>query len=134
MPTLQNFNDVNVNNWFQTIETDPVAWEQLATDLETDFLNAIQIRFFVNQAQIDFINQLMPSQKELLACIIRKLANYLSFDPYPGKKVRATTLGIVENPPQPANSIKVEVDAGIKKNFNTGETEGFLGIKISCNL
>ncbi len=132
MPLLPNFNDVNVNNWFQSIETDPRAWEQFAIDMESDFLGAIQIRFSVNQAQINFINQLMESQKDIIKCIIRKLANYLKFDTYPGKKVHATTLGIVETPPQTANNINVDVKAGIKKNFNTGATEGYLEIIIHC--
>lgn len=123
---------MNINNWFQTIETNPVAWNQFASDLEADFLNAIQTRFFVNQSQINFITQLMPSQKELLAGVVRKLSNYLNFDPYPGKKVQGTTLGIVENPPQPLNSIKWEVEGKIEKDFVTGATKGSITIRVSC--
>lgn len=131
---LQNFNDLNVNNWFQTIETNSYAWEQLANDLENDFLNAIQNRFIVNQEQIAIISQIVQSQKELITSAVRVLANFLKTDPSPGKKVQASVLGVVENPPQAVSNIKVEVDAGIKKNFTTGQSEGYLGIKISCNL
>jgi len=109
-----------------------MQWNSFATDLEANFLNALEIRFNVNQAQRDFINQIMLSQKELITCNIRKMANYLNQDPYAGKMVQGITMGINENPPPQPSKIEVKATGKIEKDFTTGATKGSVEVSVSC--
>ena len=131
-PNLPQLNDMTAMNYFQSIESDALAYQNLYSDLLNDFLGAIETRFNITNAQRDYIISFTNHQKQIIQCSIKTLADYLNEEPYLGKKVIPQIQGLSENPPQPVNDINIKAGAKIEKDFQTGSTKGTLFIEISC--
>lgn len=131
-PTFPQLNDSNAIQYFQSIESNASAYQSLYSDMDNDFLGAIELRFNVTNSQRTYITAFSKHQKQTIQCAIKTLADYLEEDAYSGKKVVPELQGFVENPPQPANKINVKGGAKVDHDINTGTTKGTLWIEISC--
>ncbi|GEM_PF-4241581 len=130
--TLPKLNDANANEYFKTIESDAIAYENLSSDMINNFLGAIESRFVITNSQRIYIESFTSQQKEAIVCSVKTMADYLREDHYEGKKVVPMIQGLSEQPPQPVNNISVKAGAKVEKDFQTGATKGPLFIEISC--
>lgn len=129
---LPKLNDINAKEYFITIESDAIAFENLYNDMINNFLGAIESRFLITDSQRIYIGSLTSQQKEAIICSLRTMADYLRGDHFEGKKVVPMIQGLSENPPEPVNNISVKAGAKVEKDFQTGATKGTFFIEISC--
>lgn len=60
------FNKANLNAYLLSIGSNPSAIQQFYTELSANFVSALQARFLLTQAQIDYINTMLFGERLML--------------------------------------------------------------------
>jgi hypothetical protein len=117
---MTNLSSTNVNAYLAARSSDAAEYDQMATDLEANFLGALQSRFTVSPPQVDIINFMAPAFKTALTSAFRICADHLAGGP--GRSVTFTTAGFGEQPPTTYATVTGEVKVEGEVKYPSGET------------
>ncbi|MBL7987977.1 MAG: hypothetical protein JNJ94_07945 [Chlorobi bacterium] len=130
---LPAFNTANVNCYLGTINNNQAELDQLATDLETNFLGALQSRFTLSQWQIDRVNFVPQDAKDIVAQTARKIAQLHTKNPT--EPVDLVVSGIGDRPPGSATNGNLTVDGEVSVEATSGSAPKYNGkVKASCTF